>query len=211
MFSWPGNSIRRISTGDALPVPLADLRLDLRIDDEDGDATLTRMEQAAAALIEVRSGKIMVPGEFEALFDACGNPLKVHRAPLRQVTSIAMLTGKNDWTEQDVDDFRVLQTERDFSVCPYPGYVAPTFYMAQSAIRIRFRAGWDIPPESGESNDDDLISGDEDPGPLPALYRGVLIALTGHFYENRELFEADKLTEIESTAGGLLNSIRTFW
>jgi hypothetical protein len=168
------------------------------------------MERTAAGLMEVRSGKVIMPGTFEALFDACA-VLKVHRAPLRQVTAIAALTAKNTWTDQEIDDFRIIQSEVDFSIRPDCGFVAPTLYTADASIRVRFRAGWDIDPESGQTDEDELVSGDEDVGPMPSLYRGVLIALTGHFYENRELFAADKMTEIESTAGGLLNAIRTFW
>jgi uncharacterized phiE125 gp8 family phage protein len=202
--------LRRISSDDQLPVPLADLRLDLRIDDDFADETLERMERTAIAIIELRSGKIIMPGTFEALFDAC-DKFKVHRAPLRQVTEIAALTGRNDWSDLDVDDFRVIQTEQDFSLTAYPGFQAPTLFVAEAAIRVRFTAGYHPELTSGESDGDSAQSGDADVGPLPDLYRGVLIAYVGHLYENRELFEADKLTEIESTAGGLLNAIRTFW
>jgi uncharacterized phiE125 gp8 family phage protein len=202
--------IRRTSTDDQLPVPLADLKLDLRIDDDDDGNTLKRMERTAAALMEVRSGKVVMPGTFEALFDGC-EAVRVKRAPLRQVTSIAALTDRNAWTELELDDFRVIQTDVDFMISAYPGFVAPTLFTPEKSLRIRFRAGWDTDPASGESDSDSPMSGDELVGPLPDLYRGVLIALTGHFYANRELFEADKLTELESTAGGLLNAIRTFW
>ena len=207
--STRGPIIRRLSTVDALPVPLDALRLDLRIDDDDDGSTLERMEQAAADMIERRSGKVLLPGTFEALFDTFA-ALKVIRAPLRQVTELAILTDKNTWTAQDLDDFRIITGENDFEVGAYPGWTCPTVFMAERSIRIQYRAGYNIPPESGGSDGDELVSGDDDVA-MPPLYRGVLIALTGHFYENREIFAADKLTEIESTAGGILNAIRTFW
>lgn len=202
--------LRRISTNDQLPVPLEDLRLDIRIDDDFGDDTLERMERTAIALIELRSGKIIMPGRFEALFDAC-DQFKVQRAPLRQVTSIAALTDRNTWTEQEIDDFRVIQDDNSFSVTAYPGFQPPTLFMAEAAIRVQFTAGYHPDLASGESDGDPGESGDAEVGPLPDLYRGVLIAYVAHLYENRELFEADKLTEIESTSGGLLNAIRRFW
>lgn len=202
--------IRRLSEDDQLPVPLADLRLDLRIDDDDDGATLERMERTAADLIEARSGKVIIPGTFEVLFDA-GARFKIERAPLRQVTALAFMTDKNVWTDQDLDDFRVITSAGSFEIGAFPGWTAPHFYMLEKTVRIQFRAGWETDPVSGESDGDVLISGDDAVGKMPARYRGILIALTGHFYENRELFMADKLTEIESTAGGLLNSIRTFW
>ncbi len=40
--------IRRVSTDDELPVSLEDLKLDLRVDDDDEDDTLERAERTAA-------------------------------------------------------------------------------------------------------------------------------------------------------------------
>lgn len=202
--------LRRISTDDQLPVPLADLRLDIRIDDDFADATLERMERTAIGLIERRSGLVIMPGTFEALFSACDR-LKVQRSPLRQVIGIAALTDRDTWTEQNLADFRVLLGDGSFEVSPYPGYSAPTLFCAEQSVRVQFTAGFHPNLTSGESDGDPAQSGDEESVELDDLVRGVLIALVGHLYENRELFEADKLTEIESTAGGLLNSIRTFW
>lgn len=196
--------VRRLTSDDELPVGIADLRLDLRVDDNDDDATLTRMEKTAIALIAERSGAIIMPGRFEALFDACANPICVRRFPLRQLTAVQAMTGRDEWTDLDLGDFRVIQREKDFEVRTFPGFVAPTFYCPDLSVRLEFTAGFSGAPDEGKSEGDDANI-------LPDLYRGVLIGLVAHFYENRELFMADKLTEIESTAGGLLNSIRTFW
>jgi hypothetical protein len=55
-------NIRRISSESGLPVALEALKQDLRIDDDDFDATLERMSATAAGLIERRSGYVLVPG-----------------------------------------------------------------------------------------------------------------------------------------------------
>jgi hypothetical protein len=85
--------------------------------------------------------------------------------------------------------------------------MSPCPFASTAGVRVRFRAGFDLDElssgESGQSGDGDF--------PTDPTVRGVFIALVGHLYENRELFAADKMTEIESTSGGLLNSIRTFW
>lgn len=195
-------TILRLSSDDALPIPLEELKLDLRVDDDDEDDTLKRNMLTAAAMIEVRSGAIIQRGTFEALFNACTNPIEVRRFPLRQITSIAAMTAKNDWTEIDVGDFRVLQLDKHFALRPFPGYVSPTFFIPDLSFRVQFTAGYGE-AESGESEGEEI--------PLPDLYRGALTAITGSLFENRELGLVDAQFKTEQSMAGLLNSIRTFW
>lgn len=197
--------IRRLSSVDGLPVDLDALKLDLRIDDDDDDDTLVRMSQAAAALIERRSGYVLIPGTFEALVDSifgdeCGH---IYRTPFREVVSLQAMTGRNEWTDLDVEGFRVIESEKFWQLQPFPGVECPALYTFDRGIRLRFQAGFDVAAESESSGSGDL--------PANPLVRGVFIALVGHYYENRELFAADKMSEIESTSGGMLNAIRTFW
>jgi uncharacterized phiE125 gp8 family phage protein len=211
-------NIRRISSESGLPVALEALKQDLRIDDDDFDATLERMSATAAGLIERRSGYVLVPGLFEALVDTFGDwnlgawsitrtPLAFRRAPFRELVSVEAMTAANIWTAQELDDFQVIERERDFQLTPFASFQAPCPYATSSGVRVRFRAGFDL---EDRATGDSPESGDGG-FPVDPTIRGVFIALVGHYYQNRELFGADKLTEIESTAGGLLNSIRTFW
>lgn len=194
--------IRRIATSSALPVELDDVKLDLRIDSGDEDETIERMIRTAASLLETRTGFVLLGGRFEALLD-CFAPVEIMRGPFRELVAVDAMTGKNDWTALDVSDFRVIEKERSFELSPfYPWTAEPTLYTMRAGVRVRFEAGFDT-LETGQSGEGDH--------PIDDKLRGALIALTGHYYENRELFAADKLTEIESTAGGLLNSIRQFW
>lgn len=197
--------IRRISTDSGLPVRLEALKEDLRVDDDDFDATLTRMAQTAAGMIERRSGYVLLGGEFEALFDLC-DTIKVQRAPLRELISLEAMTAANEWTAIDLADLRLIQRERDFELSPYPTLTAPSVWTPTACTRLRFTAGFAVDPDDSDAQS----SGDEGLELDPTV-RGVYIALVAHLYENRELFAADKMSEIQSTAGGLLNAIRTFW
>lgn len=192
--------IRRISTSDSSPVDVDDVKLDLRIDGTDDEETIERMIRTAARLIEDRSGFVILQGEFEVLVD-CFAPVEIMRGPFREMVSIKAMTGRNDWTDVDAADFRVIEKTRSFELSPFLPWTAPELYTPRAGVAIRFKAGFD--------NTDSAQSGDDHP--LDDKLQGILIALVGHYYENRELFMADKLTEIESTAGGLLNSIRQFW
>lgn len=193
--------IRRITTSTELPIPLDELKLDLRIDDSDEDATLERNLLTAAAMIEVRSGAVIVPGTFEALFDACERII-VPRFPLREVTAIAAMTGANVWEDMEVADFRVLELAQDFELRPFPGFTAPTFYVPSLSVRVQFAAGYGS-ALSGESAGVSIE--------LTDLYRGALTAITGSLFENRGLGEADAQFKTEGLMAGLLNAIRRFW
>lgn len=212
--------IRRIDSEDGLPVDLEELKADLRIDDDDFDDTLRRMSATAAALIERRSGYVLVPGTFEALVDSwCGgagpsifrsspDPWTFVKSPFRELVLVEAMTGRNTWTDFDTDQLQVIERARDFELRLFSGIGTLPHVCVQSAgIKVQFRAGFDLAAlESGETT-----QSEDQPRPLDPLVRGVFIALVGHYYENRELFAADKLTEIESTSGGLLNSIRYFF
>lgn len=198
--------IRRLTTDEGLPVSLEALKLDLRVDGGgDDDDTIVRMAQTAAGMIERRSGYILLPGTFEVLFDLFDD-WKVSRGPLREVVSISIMTDANVWTDQDLAGFRIIESSRGFEVCTFPETSMPQCFTSRAGARLRFYGGVDVAQEESDSES----SGDGD-HPLDPLVRGVYIALVSHLYANRELFEADKLTEIESTAGGLLNSIRQFY
>lgn len=209
-FPSPSNrtlDVRRLSTDSGLPVDLEALKLDLRVDDGDEDDTITRIAQTAAGLIERRSGFVLAPGEFEATFDSFDwEGWIVMRSPLRDLQSLAAMTGKNEWTDLDLGDFQSIELQRGFKLAPFHCFSSPCLYTPQHGIRLRFTAGFDT---EGQSEGNAASSGDD--RPLDPTVRGVFIALCAHYYENRELFMADKLTEIEATAGGLLASIRTFW
>jgi uncharacterized phiE125 gp8 family phage protein len=202
--------IRRISflaDPSEFPLSLDDVKLDLRVDDGDEDATLRRMMQTAAGLIERKSGYVIQPGEFMATLGA-DEPceLTIPYAPFRELLAVELLTGRNDWTQCDLGDFQVTETSRGAIIAPYcPASGSwPVLYSDRNSIRLRFSAGYDV---------DDMSEGESEgeKKPFDNTVRGVFIALCAHYYENRELFASDKLTEIESTAGGLLNSIRAFW
>jgi uncharacterized phiE125 gp8 family phage protein len=197
--------IRRLQSDNGLPISLDALKLDLRVDDGDEDNTLERMAQAAAMMIEGRSGYVLVPGLFEAEFDFIGTQTFM-REPLRELVKLEAMTAKNTWTELDLGDFQLRRLARGFQLSPFHCFQHPCLYPVTGGVRLQFTAGFDT---EGESEGTFASSGED--RPIDPLVRGVYIALVAHFYENRELFEADKLSEIESKAGGLLNSIRTFW
>ena len=200
----------KTSTSDAVPIDVEEVKLDLRIDTNDADATIDRMIRAAGDFIEIRTGYVVNPGQYEALFGSWGDCFchpnmtrEFRRFPLRALESIHYLTAADDWAEADVSDFQVSKRPRSFILRPWPTFSPPNVFGCFDSIRVRFEAGFD----TGDA--DTSVVGD--PGPIPAIVKNVMIMLVGHYWKNRELFEADKLAQIEVGAGSMLGAIRTFW
>jgi hypothetical protein len=128
------------------------------------------------------------------------------------VKEISWLDGSQsppDWIEVEIDKFFVTELAKSFLVVPLSGVTLPTIWAPFHGIRVRFNAGFDIVAESGVENE----SGEGDQAELPISddMRTTLTMLTAHFYENRELFAADKIAQVEASAGSLLASNRMFW
>lgn len=193
---------RKLERAEELPVSIEDLALDLRVDDEEADeATLTRILRGAAGFLERRTGYVIIPGTYQV--DMPGwwfGGLEIMRGPLRSLTSIAYLADATTWTAADLAGFYVDEGDKSFTVNPLRSFVRPTLWSELMRVRLTFEAGFAADDESGaglQHLDDGL--------------RTCLIALCAHYYQNRELFAAGKIAEVEMGAGNLLAAFRQFW
>jgi hypothetical protein len=75
---------------------------------------------------------------------------------------------------------------------------------------VRFIAGFDVALDRGEEQVSGGAGSDAS-HPVDDGMRTLLIALTAHYYANRELFAAERGSEIEAGAGSLLTAYRKFW
>lgn len=209
-------AMRKIATSAGFPIALDEILLDLRVDSDDEAKTIQRMARAAAAFLEKRTGFAVLQGRYEAKFSQWSvfAPWEFMRAPLRGLVEISWLDGNQsppDWIPVDLSNFFVTDLAKSFLVVPLQGFVTPTIWAPFHGIRVRFNAGFDIIAESGVDQESGEGLDGETELPLPDDIRTLLMMLTAHFYENRELFAADKIAEVEMSAGSLLASNRQFW
>jgi len=219
-MSRPGKhtDIRKVAPATGFPMTLEEVKLDLRIDSSDEDATVMRMMRAAAGFLEKRTGCAVLAGRYEANFNSWCSfaPWEFQRWPLREVIEIAWLDGCQSpptWSPVSLSDFMIADRSKSFLVQPLPSFSAPQIWAPFSGIRVRFIAGFDVVIESGEQQVSEGSDSDDaaEPKPIPDDMRTRLTMLVGHYYQNRELFAADKLAEIEASAGSLLAAERKFW
>ncbi len=218
--SRPGRhtDIRKVAPATGFPIPLSEIKADLRVDSDDEDPTIQRMARAAAAFLEIRTGCAVLAGRYEANFNewCMHGPWEFNRWPLRTVTQISYLrfdgTGNPPvWTDVDLAQFRVESRSRSFLIQPHYSFRAPQVYSPYSGIRVRFLAGFDVDAESGGPQ---VSDGEPDEGESREIedgMRALLQMMICHYYDNRDLFVAGKISDIEAGAGSLLAGYRMFW
>jgi uncharacterized phiE125 gp8 family phage protein len=208
-------SMRKTTTDSGFPIKIEDLLLDLRVDSAEEANTVKRMARGAAAFLEKRTGVSILKGTYEAKFHSWpigpGQAWEFLRMPLRDVTEISWFDGNTSppsWLEVALNGFFVDEREKSFVVIPLQGFALPTPWAPMNGVRLIFEAGYLTSEEAAAQS-----SGDGELGALaiPDDMRTLLTMLTGHFYDNRDLFAADKLAEVEASAGSLLASQRMFW
>jgi uncharacterized phiE125 gp8 family phage protein len=207
--------IRRIWSSGSLPVSIADLKLDLRVDSDDEDDALDRMARGAAGFLERRTGFVLIPGRYETWGPPPAQlqwptfqpmPWEIMRGPLRELEQISYRNSASTFADLAISDFIVQEQSRSFLIGAPNGFNWPTDIYYSNPLpnfRVRFMAGFDtVDLDSG-------VSGEEHP--LDDGMRTCFLALCAHFYQNRELLAADKVAEIEAGAGSLLGAYRQFW
>ena len=202
-WSWP-MEIRRTATSEELCVDPDDVMLDLRVDDPESErATIERYIRTACAFLEKRAACVCLRGEFEIVFPGWWyGPLEVRRFPVREIIAIEYLAGAGDWQAVPGAEIYLEPRTASFNVELLPGYTRPDLWSQMSRTRLRFAAGWDDFQGTGSG---------ETEHPIQEPFRGLITGLVGHFIENRELFQADKIADVEMSAGSLLSSVRQFW
>lgn len=207
-------NMRKIFTTRALPLPIDEVMLDLRVDSDDELETVRRLVRASCSLIEKRSGFAVLQGTYEALLDGwfLPWPWEFMRAPFRGLVSIEVLdvnSSPETWQAVAGDEFRTIEQAKSFLLYAKAETSLPEVSAPLAGIRVRFNAGFDVDHVSGESASGEID--DDVTVPLDDQVRTAIMMLTAEFYANRELFSADKAADVERVGNSVLNSIRQRW
>lgn len=169
-----------------LPVSLAEVREQLRIDHVEDDATLAGLIEAATDLVEVHLNQALITRTYKAYLDQwpevqyvrrvwsnypwpiVRDSLELPRAPLQSVTSIK--------TYDDSD------TPTTFSAASY--YVDTSSVVGRIALRTG--AAWPQPTRTANGIEITWTAGyGDNPGDIPPRYRLAIIVTVGWLSEQR--------------------------
>lgn len=163
----------------------------------DDDALLTGYIHAATRVAEERTGRALLPAEYEWRTDSWREPICIPSAPLREVTEIAYLD--EDHAEQTLDpgDWYEVETHEGFEIRFTDAFSSPGLSdRLNLPVRVRFVAGYDEPDVTGTGDDPALVPDQID--------RLIVMFLVAHWYARREPVEDGAVAEVPMTAKMLI-------
>lgn len=175
------------------PVTLAAVKAHCRIDTADEDALLAHYVLAAREHIETYTGRALFPQTWDQRADGLGSQIVLQRPPVQSVTSVKYLDAAGVEQTLDPSQYRLVQRcTGDYVVVPAYGVTWPAVQAVESAVTVRFVAGYT--PET-----------------FPARLRQALLLLVGHWYEHREPVNIGNIgNEIPLGFEALVFPFRTF-
>lgn len=168
------------------PVSLADLKAHLRVTETAEDDALARFIRAARRAVEARGGLSLVSQKWRLAFDAPPARLfTLPRAPVAAIDAVEAVTATGpvavaaDLYAVDIGGAGRLKT-----LGPWPAGRAIAGY------RIDFTAGW------------------PDAAAVPEELRLAVRMLAGHFFENREGAQAERIFAVPHAVDALIAPFR---
>lgn len=206
--------IRIVEYPTVEPITLADLRTHLgiepyEVDSSGGAAThphdtmIMAMLGAAREWAENFTGRAIALKTYELALDEfpASEEIELPHPPVVSVESVIYTDSNLDPITIDAANY-VLDQHQETA-----GYVKaaltydwPTPAAVINAVKIRYRAGYQIPePDSSVEDDAD---------PLPYAIKAALLLMVGHLYANREAVADKQMFEVPFAADALLRPLR---
>lgn len=196
----------QIDGGDTLPIPIADIRTQLRIEHTSEDSVIERAFGAAMEFFEEETLRALTPNRYElSLDDWPCQAVVLERAPVREIEAITYLPqdgGAAVPLDPEVYPYYVAARRDGLSEVRISGGWPHSIGLASRAgnVTITFLAGYDS--RTGTESDPRFR--------LPRKYEQALILLTGHWFENREETSERSLHEIKVGARAIMRQARIF-
>lgn len=149
------------------PISLAEIKANLGIDDDAYDVALIRLRATARQYCEKVQRRAFITQTLDVTYNLPLTRLILPRPPLQSVTSIKYLD--TDGVEQTLDSayYRVTGTDPGL-ITLAEGYSWPSVQPVEEPVTVRIVAGY------GDDQD------------VPQTTKGAMLALIGHWMENRE-------------------------
>lgn len=185
--------ITRESAPARLPVSLADVKRQLRIDAEDTDAELAMLVRAAASVVDGR-GALGRPMITQSWAQWVYNPteVRVEMVPFQSLTSVQYYDSNGVLQTDTLSNYEAVGAGDRVWVRPKDGFEWPEQEDRPDAIKITYVAGYGDAPED-----------------IPEDIRHALLLLVSHMFEERVMI--GKGHEMPWMVNDLLNLHRVTW
>lgn len=163
-------AVSLVTAATTEPVTLADLKEQLRVDENTEDAYLGGLLKAATRHVERIADRQLINATWRLSLDAFPDwEIRVPRPPLSSVSSITYVNSTGGNTTVASSDYNVDTYNEPGRIEPAYNALWPSPRFQNNAVTIQYVAGY------GASQ-----------GNVPDTYRHAIKMLAGHWYENRE-------------------------
>lgn len=131
-----------LTPATALPVSLEELKRHLRIEDDEQNHLLVDLLTAAVAVVELDTGRQIMPATFRLDLPRWKKPLLLPKAPVASITTVRYYS-PDDTLEADISgNFLEELAAIPPSIAPAPGYALPALSRRADAVQVAFVAGY---------------------------------------------------------------------
>jgi len=177
----PQHALSRVIAPSALPITLAEVKAQMRVEHEDDDVIIQRLIEAAVAFVDVQNvlGKAMITQTWAQWMGPTQGIVLLMLGQVQSVTAIKYYDVDGVLQTATLSDFNIFGTSTKTTVSPKNGASWPVAQQREDAIKIEYVIGY------GDTSAD-----------VPQTIRQALMMLVAHWYENREGAQERALTDV---------------
>jgi uncharacterized phiE125 gp8 family phage protein len=164
--------LERVTGPTALPINLADVKAQLRIEHDDENNYLDRLINAAIAMVDAKGilGQAMITQTWaQWLPYTPDREILLAIGPVQSVDAVKYYDTNGDLQTDTLANYDVFGLSYNKTVKPKTGYNWPTTQVRQDAIKIEYVIGYGDAPTD-----------------VPDTIRHAMLMLVAYWYENRE-------------------------
>jgi uncharacterized phiE125 gp8 family phage protein len=191
------HALEIVESPSATPITVAEVKAQLRVEHNDDDMMIARLIEVAVAYVDARGvlGHAMMTQKWAQWMGP--NPsqaVSLSIGPVQDVTAVKYYDVDGVLQTDTLTNYQNFGTGFNSTIGPKDGFSWPVAQNRPDAIRIEYRAGYGSVKTDG-----------------PQGIRHAMMLLVGHWYDNREQSQMDRLENIPYGFEELLNISRLSW
>jgi uncharacterized phiE125 gp8 family phage protein len=189
-------ALERVTAPAALPISVAEVKEQLRIEHSDDDDLIYRLISAAVAFTDVQGalGKAIITQTWRQWVSANPGEVYLMVKPVQSLTAVKYYDTNGALQTATLADYETFGTANSRYVKPASGKTWPTTQARPDAIALEYTTGYGASASA-----------------VPETIRHGLMMLIGHWYENRESSTTDRLESVPFGFAEMIGSERATW